>query len=334
MAGRRTNLALLGLLFAALATGVLAFGLGTERVRWVAVAHGALGLGILVLAPWKSLIVRRGLRRRRPGSAASVVLGVFVVATILSGIAHATGLLVPIGPTTAMQVHVGAALASISLGLWHVLARRVPLRGTDLSRRNLIRAGGLLGAAGLSYGAAEGVIRSMSLPGSARRFTGSHEVGSRRPGQMPVTQWLNDRVPIIEEGDWRLSVLGPQARDWSLGELGDFGDRIRATLDCTGGWYAEQVWQGVWLKRLIPNLDGVRSIVVTSVTGYRRRFPPRDLPRLFLATGAGGRALTPGHGYPARLVAPGRRGFWWVKWVSSIETGPAPWWWQSPFPLT
>ena len=44
--------------------------------------------------------------------------------------------------------------------------------------------------------------------------------------------------------------------------------------------------------------------------------------------------LSPGHGFPLRLVAPGRRGFWWVKWVERIETSATPWWWQSPFPLT
>ncbi|MDT5134639.1 MAG: hypothetical protein QOE41_3950, partial [Mycobacterium sp.] len=34
-----------------------------------------------------------------------------------------------------------------------------------------------------------------------------------------------------------------------------------------------------------------------------------------------------------RIVAPGRRGFWWVKWVASVEVVDEPWWWQPPFPL-
>nr|MBA2578177.1 hypothetical protein [Euzebyaceae bacterium] len=62
MAGRRTNLALLGLLAVSLATGTLAFGVGTAWGRWVAVAHGAAGLALVVLGRPKSAVVRRGLR--------------------------------------------------------------------------------------------------------------------------------------------------------------------------------------------------------------------------------------------------------------------------------
>jgi len=76
------------------------------------------------------------------------------------------------------------------------------------------------------------------------------------------------------------------------------------------------------------------SLVVTSATGYRRRLPLADARSLYVATRLGGRPLSAGHGFPARLVAPGRRGFWWVKWVTAIDLDPAPWWRQPPFPLT
>ncbi len=59
--------------------------------------------------------------------------------------------------------------------------------------------------------------------------------------------------------------------------------------------------------------------MVTSVTGYRRTFPIADAGSLWLATRCQGRLLDAGHGAPVRLVAPGRRGFWWVKWVASVE---------------
>ena len=109
-------------------------------------------------------------------------------------------------------------------------------------------------------------------------------------------------------------------------------DTVTATLDCTGGFFSSQQWAGVRLDRLLRNLNG-SSIRVVSRTGYDRRFPIEETQRLLLATRVGGRTLDGGHGYPARLVAPDRRGFWWVKWVVAIEVDDVPYWWQSPFPL-
>jgi hypothetical protein len=334
MAGRRTNLALLVLLGAALLSGVLAYGLGSGWARPVVIVHGIVGLAVILLAPWKSVIARRGLRRRRPGGWASVTLTVLVAAAILFGVLHATGLAVDLGPVTAMQLHVGAALLSIPLAVWHVLARRIRPRPTDLSRRSLLRAGVLLGGAGAAYAATEGLVRLGSLPGADRRFTGSFEQGSFRPQAMPVTQWLNDPVPELDASPWRLVVRTSEGeRAWTLEELDAFGDRVRATIDCTGGWYAIQDWEGAWLSRLAADPGESRSVLVRSVTGYPRRFPVRDLGRLLVAIRAGGRPLDAGHGFPARIVAPGRRGFWWVKWIDRVELSSAPWWWQWPFPL-
>jgi DMSO/TMAO reductase YedYZ molybdopterin-dependent catalytic subunit len=88
------------------------------------------------------------------------------------------------------------------------------------------------------------------------------------------------------------------------------------------------------LSRLLPaRLDGVSSFYVKSVTGYGRRFDVHDASRLLVATRLDGATLEPGHGFPARLVVPGMRGFAWVKWVTSVETDAVPWWWQPPFPL-
>ena len=52
------------------------------------------------------------------------------------------------------------------------------------------------------------------------------------------------------------------------------------------------------------------------------------------ATCAGVKLLyDPGHGFPVRLVAPDLRGYWWVKWVSTITVDELPAWWQLPFPI-
>jgi DMSO/TMAO reductase YedYZ molybdopterin-dependent catalytic subunit len=351
---RRTNLGLLVVLLAALATGGLAFGAGTGWARPVLAGHAVAGLAVLVLAPWKSAIVRRGLARRAgPGRWASVTFGVLVLVAVAAGLAHATGAATALGPVSAMQVHVGAALVAVPLLAWHAAARGgVRARRTDLSRRALLRAGAVAAGAGLLLLAVEGATRLAALPGARRRFTGSLPVAAAAgrgagdgaavadPARIPVTQWLDDRVQVLDPAAWRLRVrAGDATREWTYGELAGFGDRVEAVLDCTGGWYARAAWEGARLDRLLPpgaleRAGGRASLVVASATGYRRRLPLGDARALLLATRLDGRPLGAGHGFPARLVAPGRRGFWWVKWVTSIDLDPSPWWRQPPFPLT
>jgi DMSO/TMAO reductase YedYZ molybdopterin-dependent catalytic subunit len=223
----------------------------------------------------------------------------------------------------------------VPLVLWHVVARRIRPRRSDLSRRTFLRAGLLgAGAAGL-YFAAAGSVRGGGLPGAGRRFTGSYETGSFDPDAMPTTSWLVDPVPAVDPDQWRLTIVDGVGRyELGLDELSASGARMRATLDCTSGWYAEQEWTGVPMRRVLRGVGTARSVVVTSTTGHWVRLPVADLDLLLLATSVGGEALSRGHGYPARLVATGRRGYWWVKWVERIELSAAPWWWQPPFPLS
>jgi len=59
-----------------------------------------------------------------------------------------------------------------------------------------------------------------------------------------------------------------------------------------------------------------QRVDVVSVTGHAWSFPIADAERLLLATHVGGETLSAGHGYPARLIAPGHRGSQWIRWVS------------------
>lgn len=327
--GARTNLALLALLAIAFITGWLAFAFATAPARWALALHATGGFAILALLPWKSMIARRGLGRTQPGRWASVLFGVLVLVSLVAGLLHSTGVLVYIGPLTAMDFHVGAAIAAVPLAIWHVVARRVRVRPTDLSRRSVLRGGAVIASAALSYAATEMVVKATGMPGAARRFTGSYESGSFQPDQMPVSSWMFDAIPQIDRAAWRLRAGG---REWSYDQLAAFDDRVTATLDCTGGFYSTQDWSGARLDRLIGKVAGT-SIRVVAATGYDRRFPIERASSLLLATRVGGRELDPGHGFPARLVVPDGRGFWWVKWVTAVEVDDLPHWWQSPFPL-
>ena len=312
--GRITNAGLLVLLAVAFASGWLAFELSGQQSRAVLVLHAAAGVGIVLLVPWKSVVARRGLRRARPIRWASVVLAIGIGISIVFGVLHSAGH-PSVGYLTAIDFHVGAALCVIPFLLWHVVARPLRLRAADLSRRNFLRAG-LLGAAA--------VVGVALLPSARRAPTGSFQAA------YPVaTQWMFDSVPEVDVDSWRLAVGG---KVWTYAEVSGFTDRISAVIDCTGGWYSEQVWEGVLLERLLPGTGG-SSVNVRSITGYSRRFAIDDSSRMLLATRVAGMDLDAGNGYPFRLVVPGQRGFAWVKWVVSIEVDDTPWWWQPPFPL-
>lgn len=337
MAGRRTNLALLALLPLAVLSGAVTFLVGSGPVGLVVIAHGVVGLTLVVLIPWKSTIARQGLRRHRAGQLTSLVLAFAVAVALLTGLAHSTGILVEAFGVTALQVHVGAAMVALVPLALHIRRRRIRPRATDLSRRFVVRGFGVVAAAGALYATLEGAASVFSLPGARRRATGSYELGSGHPELMPNTSWLLDRVPSIDPAAWRLAVTsGGVSRRWSLSDLSALGgisgppDAVTAVIDCTGGWWSEQVWTGVRLARLLP-AGATGSVEVTSATGYSRRLPLTD--DLFLAHAVGGGPLTAGHGAPVRLVVPGRRGFHWVKWVATIEHDERPWWLETPVPL-
>lgn len=327
---RPLNATLLVLLVTATISGFVAFGMGDpDSAQWVVAVHGASGLGLLLLAPAKFRIARRGFGRAgRSRKAIGLMFAVLVLVAIGSGLLHAFGGWRAYFGVLPMQLHVGAAVGAVVLLVVHVTMHhhrtrhrwRPLLRRTDVTRRRALLGTGVVAGSAVLW---------VVTPGLARRETGSHEIGSDNIAIVPVTQWMFDRVPQIAAAGWRLRTPD---RSFDLTAIAALPQSsVRAVLDCTGGWFTEQEWRGVRLSAL--GLPRGESIEVVSTTGYRRRFPARDMGTLLLATHAAGQPLSAGHGGPARIVAPGRRGFWWVKWVASIEVIDEPWWWQPPLPL-
>jgi hypothetical protein len=330
---RTTNLALFGVLTLAFVSGAAAQATGSQGGAWVAVGHGVVGLVVIALVPRKSRVAAAGMRRRRPSRWVSVGLAALTLGTLTAGIGSATGLLSTVALVEPLWAHIALALLLLPLLAWHVVVRPVRPRATDLGRRTLVRAGLLAAGGSALYAGLEGAVRLADLPGAQRRFTGSHPVDA---AAAPVTSWLDDAVPDVWGRDWRLTVVDAGGmRNLSLDDLVASGTTtVRATLDCTSGWYATQTWTGVPVAQLLTGVDPThRSVRVRSLTGYDRHLPLSELDHLLLAVAADGAPLAPGHGYPARLVAPGRRGFWWVKWVAGVELSRRPWWVQPPFPL-
>ena len=342
MSARATNLAILALLLLELASGLGSLLVGSPDGRWVFWLHGAGGLSLVLLIGWKWRIVARSFARRGAGpwSFTPVLLGVLFLGVLLSGLWWAAvgrgAVIVPFyGEMRPLVLHTILALALVPPFALHALLRWPGTRAAFADRRAVLRLLAV-GAGGLAL--SRGLAATASRTGPDRRFTGSREEASFTGNAHPVTNWLSDSRQRIARADWRLSVDGavraPFALDYD-GMAALAAEARRATLDCTGGWYTVQEWSGAPLAGLLARaepLPGARSVRVVSATGYDRRFGLGDASRLLLATEVGGERLSAGHGFPVRLVAPGRRGYHWVKWVVRVEVSELPAWRQSPLP--
>ena len=321
----------------ATASGLLSF-LGV-RPSWVPVfwLHRTVGLVLLPLLAFKLWNVRRRLTNRRawqPSTALSVLTGLVAFGTIGSGVLWVFGFVPELPYIQFLSVHVGLGLVLVVLMALHQRTRFRPPRRVDFDRRRTtLRYSALLLAGALTYRGQEFLNQRLGTPGDDRRLTGSRRQDGAGNGSFPVTSWVADSPEPVGRESYRLSIRGAVAEPLELGyDQLEPGTTQEALLDCTSGWYTVQEWRGIRIGDLLDAADpGAEASHVrfVSVTGYRWSLPIEEAREAVLATHVGDERLSHGHGAPVRLVAPGRRGFQWVKWVERVEVrtrgDPAQW---------
>jgi cytochrome b561 len=331
MTARGTDWSLALLVALLFASGLGTWFAGDESDAWVFASHGILGASLAVLLVWKLRRVWRRLvmperwdRRTVAGALALALVG----ATLVSGWLWITAGSLSLAGFTLLAWHTALG-AVLTLAVFvHLLLRAKRPRSRDFAgRRQLLEGAAIAGAGFLAWRLQAPLNSLFGLPGENRRFTGSYEAESFAGNAFPTTSWVADD-PRPLDGDYSLAVDGLVARPQRLtaAEL-DRGDELVATLDCTGGFYSTQRWRGTLLASLLARagpLDGADHVRVISHTGYRWSFSLDDADELLLATTVGDEPLSHGHGAPVRLVAPGRRGFQWVKWVTRLELTAEP----------
>jgi DMSO/TMAO reductase YedYZ molybdopterin-dependent catalytic subunit len=317
----------------AFATGVISLVSGHPEEWLLFAAHGAFGLWLGMLL-WGKLrrVLPRLIRPRLWDK--RTLLG--ALAVLLVTLALGTGIVWVVGGTVffldwgLINWHIALGFAlTLLIGL-HMLARAKPLRRRDLrGRRQLLQGSLLLGGALVLWPAQQGIQRVLNTVGAHRRFTGSREANSFEGNIFPATSWVADAPRPLSGATWRLRIDGAVTSPLALtyDEIATVGDELVATLDCTGGFYSTQRWGGMRVARLLERVTlqpDVAWVSFVSVTGYRWALPLDEAKAALLATHIGGESLSHDHGAPLRLVAPDRRGFQWVKWVTRVEVRTAP----------
>ncbi len=336
------NTALLALVIFQMISGFGGLISGSANLQWVLRLHDIGGYAILVLMAWKSLIILDvfgRLRRLRVANLAFIVLTVLLLLILLTGIVWPLLGYAAVAGMSLLTIHALLVIALAALFAWHTLARRFVFRSPKaLDRRAFLHAAAI-GTAGLAaWRLSEVAQAALNLQGINRRFTGSFETGSHT-GEFPTVSWLTDSPAPISLDQWRLVVDGLVARPLSLSYDNVSAlavDSVTETIDCTGGWYSTQRWTGVALRRVLELAGittGAESITVQSVTGYARRFGLEEARGCLLALRVSEQTLEHGHGFPLRLIAPGQRGYNWVKWVTHIRVNETSGFWQTPVPL-
>ncbi|WP_415380846.1 molybdopterin-dependent oxidoreductase [Halosimplex sp. TS25] len=338
---RVVDASLLAAVVVLLATGAVSLVSGRPAGAWVFDVHAVAGLATVALLAWK---LRRVRHRLAPDALdatrlLSALLGIVASAALATGIWWVFGGSLDLGPWGLLNLHIGLGLTVPILLALHLRQRfALPTRRSVADRRNALRYAALVGSGAIAWRAQEATNAVLGTKGAKRRFTGSREEGSDDGNRFPVTSWVADDPDPVDRSSWSLTVDGMVGEPLELsvedrpgGEGNAVADtsgtapdqtETRALLDCTSGWYSEHDWQGVRVGDLLDAAgpeSGAAWVQFRSVTGYRWSLPLDEARDALLATRVDGQRLSHGHGAPMRLVAPGRRGFQWVKWVESVR---------------
>lgn len=184
-----------------------------------------------------------------------------------------------------------------------------------------------------SVGAAVGAVTVVS---AGQTVTPLRELTALAPRQvdhgpqgLPITKTAGEaHVSERTLRGWQLEVRGPRPYALTLEQLRRLPRHdVELPIACVEGWSKSAHWSGVRLRELleraeVPQNAWLRVVSLQHGGAYRvMEMEPqyaRD-PLTLLALELNGEVLDLDHGYPARIIAPGRPGVLQTKWVHRIE---------------
>jgi DMSO/TMAO reductase YedYZ molybdopterin-dependent catalytic subunit len=96
------------------------------------------------------------------------------------------------------------------------------------------------------------------------------------------------------------------------------------TLNCVEGWSVRALWQGVLVKDLLAEAGYDHSapvVIFYAQDGYTTSLPLSYIVNnnIMIAYKINNVTLPAKEGYPFQLVAEGKYGYKWIKWITKIE---------------
>lgn len=151
------------------------------------------------------------------------------------------------------------------------------------------------------------------------------------PQSVPVNRTSADAkvADLAMSGQWSLAVIyGGTRKTFSLAELRALPQHDQELpIACVEGWSQMARWRGVPVRELVsavgaPPRSALRATSLEPEGPYRvMSMPPEYVEdeRTLVALELNGSVLDIEHGYPARIIAPGRPGVLQTKWLQTVE---------------
>jgi DMSO/TMAO reductase YedYZ molybdopterin-dependent catalytic subunit len=151
------------------------------------------------------------------------------------------------------------------------------------------------------------------------------------PGQVLTDKWPvlhYGSVPKVDLGTWDFRVFGLVEREqrWTWDAFQSLPRvQVRSDIHCVTRWSRyDNLWEGVAVKEVLREA-GVSPraafVIEHAEQGYTTNLPLSELLKddAVLALKHDGKELAPEHGWPLRLVVPGR--YFWksAKWIRALE---------------
>ena len=137
----------------------------------------------------------------------------------------------------------------------------------------------------------------------------------------------------INQSEYRLTVTGltNKTQNYSYDEVLEKYPHYSkvVTLFCVEGWEVTILWDGILVEDLQEEAgpySQANTVIFRSYDGYTTSLPLdyiRDR-NIIIAYSMNGITLPPERGFPFQLVAEGRWGYKWAKWIETIELSDNP----------